>query len=110
MALMWKIPAVRSMVERLLWEGSTNNMTVNNLLLADWTETWTLDEAKKELPEFTFKGDGWYLLKSDSMLVELRDYDPKKDAWTYKFSLWNRTNIPHELGEIANRPIQDDRR
>lgn len=89
--------------------------------LPDWTHVWTAEEAEEQLSGFKFSGPGWYLTKSDSILVlpmrggpgaELsvnntwRQLRPKGERFT--FMVYNGYNPCAAFNAVANAPVRLD--
>lgn len=65
----------------------------------DWSAFWTLEKAVKELKGFKFKGEGWYITKTDSILVSGYTEDG------FCFYVWNDPNARERLLQAAAMPI-----
>lgn len=91
----------------------------------DWSAVWTLEEVQWELDihnsssGFKFSGPGWYLSKTDVMLVipyksNNVSEDLFKQTWPdetkFEFHFYSNRNPGHLFGLIAHAPTrQDDR-
>lgn len=54
----------------------------------NWKQTWTTEVAERELKGFKFTGTGWYLTKTDAMLVVPSDREGG-EARLYEFCVWD---------------------
>lgn len=95
----------------------------------NWTSVWTATEAEHELPEFKFKGPGWYFSDNDTLLVvprrpvliaenkQARRHQPP-DAWTEKwppgsrfnFHVYKNCNPLEAFKAIMDAPVRADER
>lgn len=76
----------------------------------DWKQSWTKEEAEAEFlteygVEFEFTGPGWYLTKTDSMLVI-----PGPRKGQYWFLVYNGRNPVDAFNSIVNAPVRQDSR
>lgn len=87
-------------------------------LTPDWSTIWTAPESEAQLEGFTFKGPGWYLTETDSMLVKPDSSRPILQNWTSKrlpgehfhFLVWNNSNPCATFNNIVNAPVKVDTR
>ena len=71
----------------------------------DWEQDYTPEAAEDDIKGFKFKGTGWYLTKTDSMLV-LSGTGVKN---TYRFFCWN-FGVDKDASWLSQLGIcQDDR-
>ncbi len=95
----------------------------------DWARCWTASEAEHELTNFKFLGPGWYLTKTDTMLVvpdgdveytgaEQVQNNPKRGPWKrawragqkFWFFIYNGRNPVDSFNAIACAPVRVDER
>jgi hypothetical protein len=67
----------------------------------DWTEYWTAERAQRQLSKFVWKGTGWYITKTDAMLVL-----PTSRQGTYKFMVYNGHDPRGAFSKIAKLPVR----
>jgi hypothetical protein len=81
----------------------------------DWEETWTAAEAEHELDGFKFDGPGWYLTKTDAMLVvpcgrlaanQWHQKGTEKES--FRFYIYNGRHPGDAFNAIANAPVRLD--
>lgn len=84
----------------------------------DWSQLWTAPESEHQLADFTFLGPGWYLTKTDTMLVVPDSNRPIFENWNskrlpgeyFRFMIWNASNPVQAFNNIANAPVKVDTR
>lgn len=82
----------------------------------DWMNLWTAPQAEQQLKDFKFTGPGWYLTKTDSMLVIPDSSRPILQSWAakrlsgeyFKFLVWNKANPCAAFNNVANAPVRLD--
>lgn len=78
----------------------------------DWQDLQTLSSFNKDWPDFKFKGVGWYLSPTDTMLVTSAGMGPisgklpEKEEYYY-FTVWNQPDVRETVRETL-RPFFDD--
>ena len=72
----------------------------------DWTSVWTPDQAEKELENFKWQGAGWYINKSDTLLVTPFG----DDGHFFKFNVYNGRNPAEDFNWVVNAPVRKDYR
>lgn len=75
----------------------------------DWRKIYTINELKFDL-NVEFKGPGWYITKTDSMLIIPVDHNYKANPiydmyWVY---VWNHLEALNAFKWIASAPIVED--
>lgn len=78
--------------------GSAHNF------IPDWTEVCEPNQFESEISGFKFNGPGWYLTKTDTVLVV-----PSNDH-NYLFCVWNSGDTGHAFNQIVNAPVRLDAR
>lgn len=93
----------------------------------DWARCWTASEAEHELANFKFSGPGWYVTKTDTLLV-VPDGDvdveytgsyknnPERGPWKrarragqkFWFFVYDGRNPVDSFNAIANAPARVD--
>ena len=94
--------------------------------IPDWLRVWTAARAEKELKDFKFKGTGWYVTKTDTLLVVpveplkllasvSRDADTiwlAKSHWApeqeFRFYVYNGRNPSSSFNALINAPVRID--
>ena len=93
----------------------------------DWSHNWTVAEAERELRDFKFIGPGWYVTKTDVLLVAPLDEvertgsikgDLEKDPWRqrwpedarFSFNVYSGRSPFDALNALANAPTRIDER
>ena len=93
----------------------------------DYAKCYTASEAEHELTNFKFSGPGWYITKTDTLLVVpdgdveyLGSYkdNPKKGPWRqswkagqkFWFFVYNGRNPSDSFNAINNAPVRQDER
>ena len=68
----------------------------------DWSERWTIKEDIKQFPNFVFKGVGWYINKTDTILVQETLIENQK---MYYFHVWNSVNVLEVMKTVTALPV-----
>lgn len=84
----------------------------------DWSYRWTAAEAECELKDFKFLGPGWYVTKTDVLLVasidEVERADPWRQQWPedacFIFLHYHSRSLFDALNALANAPTRIDER
>ena len=92
----------------------------------DWQRVWTAAKAEKELKNFKFKGPGWYITKTDTLLVvpvepfkvtvphpedvtttwlAPKHWAPEQE---FRFYVYNGRNPSASFNALANAPVRID--
>lgn len=79
----------------------------------DWQNFWSKEEIEKELAPTKFLGEGWYMTKTDTLLVahigkRKTKEDVSADEDLFIVSCWNRPSIglaPTNPGDIFNQIV-----
>lgn len=93
-----------------------NGSLVRIQLTPDWSKLMTGSEAEVELKDFKFLGPGWYVTKTDTMLVS-PDEETRKpwvQTWPadmkFRFHCWNNTDVGDYFNAAINAPTRVDER
>jgi ribosomal protein L7/L12 len=85
----------------------------------DWSEVWTARNAEEQLQGFAFKGPGWYLSSTDTLLVTpCGAVEEGSTPWQWKwpedqlfrFNVYNHRNPADGFNQIINAPVREDTR
>lgn len=91
----------------------------------DWMHFWTAAEANEQLLDFRFTGPGWYIGKTEAMLVVPID-EPLSRIGNQQWTIWRMVPPPpadrrylfmfysespmNSLNALANAPVRRDDR
>jgi hypothetical protein len=78
-------------------------------MFPSWRETWTPTEAESGLAPFVWKGPGWYLSNSDTLLV-LPLNRTRDGEQLFYFLVYNSRNPGNVFNWIINAPTAEDTR
>lgn len=80
----------------------------------DWTCVWSATQANQELVGLKFERPGWYITKTDSILVLPLDRPPdqlfvKQYTLTerFRFHVWSNIEIKGLLEQIVNAKVYE---
>jgi glutamine cyclotransferase len=85
-------------------KGKCDYLKEANQFRPDWTQTWNIKEAERELKGFKFNGIGWYLTKDDTLLI-IPAFS-QDDIDYFEFLVYNNRNPIKAFNQIANAPTR----
>lgn len=80
----------------------------------DYKLTLSGSQAERSLDNFKFKGPGWYITETDTILVTpaYPTTTPWKQATPpdalFNFHVWNRTDLADHFNAIVNAPTRTE--
>jgi len=80
--------------------------------IPDWSMIGSAEYAEKELQGFKFRGPGWYINKTDTLLVlpYAADDDGAQCKDLYRVCVYNNRNPADAFNWIVNAPTRVDER
>lgn len=87
------------------------------MFISDWSKIYTAKAAEKDLKGFKFKGPGWYMTATDTILVVAHQRTEKlfhpteqlKDE-EYTFYCWNDDQAVSRICALIQSPTRVDER
>jgi hypothetical protein len=97
-----------------LLRSQEDDIKGGNTFMPDRSAVWTAEKAESELKDFKFNGTGWYIGKTDTMLVlpcgnsEKGEKEGEKEV--YRFCVYNGRNPVNAFTWVIRAPVRLDER